>query len=565
MKLTRNRVSASLLGLLTLVLLQGCSSSGDGISAVPNPYVLPSGGVQVATMQTFGDSYSVRAAWGAPWNEMLAAQGRVQTLDNYAVGGAQAAVGLRNSFNVQIDRFQNTGVGIGDRDLTVAYFGYNDIGRGGSVDGLGIARAGYQLGVNRLIDAGATAGERRLFVTQIHDWSRNPRANPSVRGEVLAWNEFVANVANQSPNIVAVDLYTVFERVYQDPGAFGLVNVTDVNPSRAGVDFLYYDGLHFGTKGASIIARTYNHYLTRGWDWANSLAAGASAAGRLQQDIDRGLLSLQLQQSNEALEVFQLGPDAAESGMVLDFAMNRLPGNNTRLGVALLTEQQDFGNAFSPVADANGRLESTGVASYIRTDIGPINSKTQISALQHTRHDRAYDELMDFGIRNRANSSSWSVQQRFSSLFNLGGVTLAPWAGLTHHTLQLETDRHQSLYTSPTQVQASSYNTLMAGSGLNVVGHPISLAHGAELQLNASLSVEQNLYRDAVELSFTEAALSGVVQRESVDLGDMERRKMGMGAGLSLHNGLNVYLGYSVAEQDGQLADQGMLTISRRF
>jgi hypothetical protein len=516
-------------------------------------------------MRTFGDSYSISADWGAPWNEILVSSGRAQALDNYAVGGAQAAVGLGNSFNVQIDRFLNSGFGIGDRDLTVAYFGYNDIGLGGSIDQLGLARAGYQLGVNRLIDAGAIAGERRLFVTQIHDWSRNPRANPAVRGEVLAWNEFVANVANQSPNIVAVDLYTVFERVYQNPGAFGLVNVTDVNPGRAGIDFLYYDGSHFGTKGANIIARTYNHYLTRGWDWANSLAAGASAAGRLQQDIDSGLLSLQLEQSSEALEVFQLGPDAAESGMVVDFTMNRLPGNNSRLGLALLSEQQDFDNAFSSVSGADGTLYSTGLASYIRTDMGPISSKTQISALNHTRRDRAYDEVMDFGIRTRANSSSLSVQQRFSSLVKLGGVTLAPWAGFTHHSLEMETDRHQSLYTSPTQVQASGYNTLMAGSGLNVVGHPIALSHGAELQLNASLSVEQSLYRDSVELSFKEAALSGVVQKETVNLGDMERRKMGMGAGLSLHNGVNVYLGYSVAEQDGQLADQALLTISRQF
>ncbi|MRH79035.1 hypothetical protein GH984_10010 [Spiribacter sp. C176] len=565
MKANRKGAILSTLSLVGVLVVSGCSSSGDGVSAVPNPYVIPSGGVQVATMRTFGDSYSVPAGWGAPWNEMLVAQGRVQTLDNYAVGGAQAAVGLSNSFNVQIDRFQNTGVGIGDRDLTIAYFGYNDIGRGGSVDGLGIARAGYQLGVNRLIDAGAIAGERRLFVTQIHDWSSNPRVNPALKGEVVAWNDFVASVANQSPNIVAVDLFTVFERVYQDPAAFGLVNVTDVNPSRSSVDFLYYDGLHFGTKGASIIARTYNHYLTRGWDWANSLAAGASAAGRLQQDIDSGLLYLQLQQTNDSVEAFQLGPDSAESGMVLDFAMNSLPGKNSRLGVALLTEQQDFGNALSPVSDADGTLNSTGLASYIRADMGPISSKTQISALEHTRRDRAYDDLMDFGIRTRANSSSLSVQQRFSSLVNLGGVTLAPWAGFTHHTLEMDTDRHQSLYTSPTRVQASGYNTLMAGSGLNIIGHPISLAHGAELQLNASLSLEQSLYRDSIELSFTESALSGVVQKESVDLGDMERRKMGMGAGLNFHNGISVYLGYSVAEQDGELADQGLLSISRQF
>lgn len=538
-------------GFSVLMVLGGCSSGGSGITDVPNPYLQASGNVQVETLRALGDSYTVNSRRGS-WAETLVGQGRAQRLENYAEGGAQAAVGGPRSFNNQIDRLSTRSGAFGGRDLTVAYFGYNDMGRQGSGDGLAAAKAGYQTGVNRLINLGATSGERRLFITQVHDWSKNPGVNSALGGQVRDWNAFVANVANQSPNIVAVDLYTVFERVYANPGAFGLANVSTANRARSASDFLYYDDIHFGPRGANIIARTYNHYLTRGWNWANSLAAGSETAGQLQQDIDTGVFALRLQDDDaktNRVQAFHLGPTGAENGMVMEF--------DGHLGVAVLGLDQATG--------IGQQLNATGMASYWRQDLGSVEMRTQISALQQTQQQRSYDELIDFGVNQKRDIASWSVQQQISQLIKLDGLTFLPWAAISHHQLSLATDEHRSVYTSPTTVNVSDYQEILASGGLKAVGQPIALGDRTQLQLNAAISYEQSLYRDSVAVSFQETALPGVVQREEIALGAIERAKLNLGASLYLPMDWTVALGYSVIEQAGQQADAGMLTLTRQF
>jgi hypothetical protein len=535
------------------MLLGGCSSGGggSGIADVPNPYFQASGNVQVETLRALGDSYTVNSRRGS-WAEILAGQGRAKRLENYAEGGAQAAIGGPNSFNNQIDQLSTRSSALGGRDLTVAYFGYNDIGRQGSGDGLAAAKAGYQTGVNRLINLGATGGERRLFITQVHDWSKNPGVNSALGGQVRDWNAFVANVANQSPNIVAVDLFTVFERVYANPGAFGLANVSTANRARSASDFLYYDDIHFGPRGANIIARTYNHYLTRGWDWANSLTAGSSTANQLQQDINTGVFALRLR-SDDALtkrvESLALGPRGADKGMIVEL--------DGQLGIAVLGLDQGQG--------PKQKLDATGIAGYWRQEHSGIEALTQVSALRQGHKNRAYDEIVNFGVDQSRDVSSWSLQQHISHLIELDKLTFSPWAAISHHQLSLATDQHRSVYTSPTTVNVSDYQEILASGGLRAVGKPIALSDRTQLQLNAAISYEQSLYRDSVAVSFQETALPGVVQREEITLNAIERAKLNLGASLYLPMDWTVALGYSVTEQAGQQADAGMLTLTRQF
>lgn len=564
MKRFNGRQNAAFAVLSVGLFIAGCSSTDGNFSSVPNPYVTPDGsGTQVATMRVFGDSYSVSGSWGAPWSNELQAAGRVVSVDQYAVGGAQAGMGRNNSFNNQIDQYLTAGAPRGPRDLTVAYFGYNDIGRGGSGDGLANARAGYQLGVNRLVAAGAIEGDNRLFLTQIHDWSKNPGVNPAVGAEVLAWNDYVASVANQSSNFVAVDLYTVFENVYRDPGRFGLVNVTDVNPSRARVDFLYHDEIHFGAKGASIIARTFNHYLTRGWDWANSLSAGAEASAQLQRDLDGGLLFLQFQETfNDSTEplglrALNLGETGSNQGVLLDY--------NARVGVALFNRNQSLENQVVDNVANRRDLSSEGFAAYHNTTLAGISSRTQLSSLQHTQHASAYDGLIDRGVRQRVDSNSLAIQQQFSGILRVQGMAFAPWLGVTHRSVSMDDNTYRTLYTSRTHVSSDSYSELVLGNGVQMFGQPIALGYGNTLQLSGSFGVEQSLHRSDVSLQFAEAALPGVRQNETVSLPGFTRQTGGISARLALSQGVDITLGYSVTEENGDQSDLGMLTLTHQF
>ena len=138
---------------------------------------------------------------------------------------------------------------------------------------------------------GAADENRRLFVTQLHDWSKNPGVQDSTHDQVVAWNAYIAGIANSNPNIIAVDMYTAFERIFANPKAFGFNNVSTPDASRSAIDALFHDTTHFGTRGQTVIARVYEHYLTRGWEWSNTVAAGAESARRLGAEVDSGILA----------------------------------------------------------------------------------------------------------------------------------------------------------------------------------------------------------------------------------------------------------------------------------
>ncbi|MEX0374602.1 hypothetical protein [Spiribacter pallidus] len=558
-----------IISLLAGLTLAGCTSSGSDVASVPNPYVVETGGVQVATMRTFGDSYSTPGSYGLPWSDYLASLGRVQAVEPYAVGGAQAAVGLRNSFNVQVDRFLASGSPVGPRDLTVAYFGYNDIGRGGSVDGLGIARAGYELGVNRLLNAGVTAAGQRLFLTQIHDWSRNPGVNPAVAPEVQSWNAFVAGVANRSSSMVAVDLYTALNRVYADPARFGFVNVTDASRSRASVDYLYSDDLHFGARGATIIARTFNHYLTRGWDWANSLSAGASASQRLASDIDSGVVFMRFKDSGanplerRGLSLMPLGDAGDDRGLLLDYAAGADRG--LRLGMALVSDSVERQRLADDGITRQRDLASDGMAAYMALEKGMLQSTTQFNLMSHSHTGRGQDDLIARQISRDVSSRTYAMRQRLQAFMPMGGFTIAPWGSIGHQQQAMDDASYETLYTSRSTVTTGGYGQWLAGLGVEAYTPAFDLGRLGLLNITGSVGMRERLGNPHVDFTFEETALPGVSQVERVALGDLNERRAGLGARLDLSDTTSMEMGYARVERNDADTEQFDINFSMAF
>lgn len=560
--------------LLTLSsLMLGCSSSGGSggseMFSVTNPYApldsQRTSEVQVNTLRVFGDSYSAdTSSRGRTWSAFLVEKGVATQREVYAVGGASAAVNggsTSQSFLRQAQTWENRGAPIQAGDLTAVYFGYNDIWRTGSSDNLAAAKTGFAAGLNTLIGNGAATQDQRIFLTQIHDWSKNPGVEPIAQGDVLSWNAHIAQVANSSPNLMAVDLYTVFERVYQNPEQFGFTNVTDANPARAGVDYLYHDVRHFGTKGQALIARVYEHYLTRGWDWANSLNAGASASRRLAADVNSGLLNLSLTAENPTysgltVRAIDVAPLAQKDASDIQLEMTH-SGSLLAYGVSLLAESRDA-NSAALVAD--------GMTAHLRNTLANgTRAVTLFSMVDHDHTDLTNDFLTDDVVRNRFSGSSVSLQQTFLHPLVFGNFALVPWLSLDHAQHSLNAATLRSPYTSDAQFSATDYSELLGGAGVEAKFSELNLQRLGRLDLSGSLGFWQELWSHNPKVQITESALPGVVQRETIRSPSMQTTRLGLGAKLQLDPQTALELDFVLQNEPSGSQEFFGLSAIRRF
>lgn len=214
------------------------------------------------SLLVFGDSYTEDNRNRLPsWAQMLVANGDARSAANYAKSGATAEDGrngTRLHFKGQVDAWSKGRNGGTLADVTVVYLGYNDIKTRKS---LATAKADYTRQIDRLIAAGVTKAHRRLVLVQLHDWSRNP-ARSNTGGRVQEWNRHVVNVARARPNVQVLDLYTLFNRVFANPKAYGLTNVTKADRKNAATTALFIDPSHFGPRGREIIAQAVKSALS---------------------------------------------------------------------------------------------------------------------------------------------------------------------------------------------------------------------------------------------------------------------------------------------------------------
>jgi hypothetical protein len=560
--------------------------------------------VRVDDLRVFGDSYSELNYGGVTttWGTVLQRQGTVADLENYAIGGARAAPGFFNAFNRQLDNWENANSPIGAGDLTAVYFGYNDL----------TAREpererGYREGIDRLVAAGAAGGDRKLFVTLLHDWSRNPRTGGVTRADVRNWNDFVAGIANGNRNIIAVDLFTVFDRVYDDPARFGFSNVTTVDTANSDGTALYFDDLHFGDRGQEIIARVYRHYLTRGWDWANTLDAGGDTARQLNRDIDNGLLVLGLDAAAaeaplglntfvfgnggtgniRALSAggspddrpgFSTGAEAAASdpvrlgfseayataaeagGVALDFNLGRdRAGQARRLGLAV-SRYDDASSESRTASDLVQQQSSDAVSVYWQQQARGFEATTQFSFLQHQYADRSHDELLGHSGVTEHTGSTWAIDQKLARPTRAGRATFVPWASLGYQLHELDPYEAKSLYTSDVSFSGARASDVLGALGLDIRHEPIDLGGGKRLWLQAGASYMASLYREDVEVTMSEAALPGLSQQETIERRRIERFDLGLDAVLGLREDLNLRAAYAFSTD--RVDDEQLVRVS---
>ncbi|MBT9551239.1 MAG: hypothetical protein IV088_10355 [Hydrogenophaga sp.] len=595
--------SLSLIGLAVSALIAGCASSGGSAPSVANPYSSSGGSalgeVKVNTMRVFGDSYSdpnfTSSAGTINWATQMQARGTVTKSDIYAIGGARASYGEARAFDRQISNWESRGTGIADGDLTVVYLGHNDMGRNGSPDNnLTNAKKGYSDGVNRLIAAGAANDNRRLFVTQLHDWGRAPGVSSLASKQVIGWNNYIASVANATPNVIAVDMYTVFQRIFTDPAKYGFTNVSTADPSRSAIDALFNDATHFGNRGQDIITRVYQHYLTRGWDWANSVSAGADAAGRINQDIDNGTLVLGMAEQKALKPGFRLvplgmqGPQpfsftprnskvfqpfantqqgnaSAPSGLALDMNVGSdHNANSSRVGVAVF--QQDQARYLSTTALRNSKqFTSDAVSLYWNKPVSGWLLSSQLSHLDLNFSGNAQDDMVQRTLNNNSKGNTWSFENKLRYPMRSGMFNVTPWMSLTSQSHTLDPSLTSTLYTTDVMFSSNRVNEWLSGVGVDVQADPIALGGRKQLQFGGSLHHVSSLSRDTVTVSMQESGSPGVVQREIFPLAKIERTQLGLQAALSVAKNLQFTATYGTQLQDVKNTSSLMLKAHVRY
>lgn len=211
-----------------------------------------------------GDSYSSTRSklhTYAKWPTQLVAKGYARSIVDLARGGTTAADLGRPGrsdvcFRQAVDRWVAMGEPWGERDATVVYLGHLDLVayRRPGYETLERSRADYVRELDRLIAVGATGGHRRIVLVRSHDrgWNRSDR--PMIRQRTLDWNEWLADVAQARPGVVTADVFSVVDRLLEDPAAFGIDELRQPDQERSATTSLMFDNSHFGGRGQEVIA-----------------------------------------------------------------------------------------------------------------------------------------------------------------------------------------------------------------------------------------------------------------------------------------------------------------------
>jgi outer membrane lipase/esterase len=197
---------------------------------------------------------------------------------DFAFGGARVATdgsGLPPSLTMQVGQFLGATSGVAPSNaLYVIAGGGNDAdaalhaiaGGGNPTAVIGATAAAYAAATGNLIDELQAAGAQRIVVWDVPDVGKVPSVtalgpSASFLGTLLASTmnaALDARLALETPGVSLFDIFGLQDALIADPGAFGLVNVTDAcgAPSNAcdPATALYWDGLHPTATAHELIA-----------------------------------------------------------------------------------------------------------------------------------------------------------------------------------------------------------------------------------------------------------------------------------------------------------------------
>lgn len=589
----------------------------SGRDAMAGPYPMPTpeldavdiAGFYLPRVTSFGDSFSrVNRSVRDPatgryrrvlnWLEQSNRDGFTGAPAPYAVSGASAANipiynGQVNSFAQQVQRWSSNGRPLGPREATAVYFGNNDIkatDKLPTIASMQRSKNDYGAAVKRLISFGTTSGDRHTFLFLTHDWGRNPASNGDpglvLRQRSQNWNNYIKYFAKGRSNVVTVDLQTTFNRVYANPGAFGLDNVRTVDLDRSATTALYADPEHFGEKGQDIIEQVFLHYAARAYGYGTAASLGTRIADRVAGDVDRGIaLGVAAQPERERLgltaftvgEVRELRPaaedviagDPSRAGFAAAFHPDERPDGG--LGVSyVLSPDRSLGVVIGRYDDAvrtdlergseRASAVTDAVSVYLDQGLRGLAWRTRLTVADHSTDRLEHDALIDATSRSRFAGRTTEIAQRLGYPVEGEAAVVTPWLELTHRRQENDGFTVSNPYLSDVSYSATEAGETLAGVGLDARSRPIRLGKGASLFLHGGLAYTQSLARDDYRLRISEAAGVGADQVETIERDQLRQVTLDLGGQVEL--GQRLSLGAGLAwNEDLDLGREQAVTV----
>ncbi len=456
--------------------------------------------------------------------------------------------------------------------LTVVQLGLNDITQVYNTGELDNRWTFMRDQLDRLKAAGATAKGRRVFLILPHDVGKQPgwdsKEASALRTFSIRWATHLSQYATPPSNgFIAVDTLTFFDRVIANPADWGINGAADLFSGTR------FDAVYSET-GQRLLGGLVEHYLTQGWNWANTMDPGVSTTvPQLIDDIDNGLI-----------DAWQFAAEAEVP--VFGFAVGNARDEGVRTGFAE-----------RPAADARGfglgwRLDSTTALAFVHGEITTGMAYDDRRGEERARARGGYeglallrqgegwswtvqllwgrealtrssaDALSGQAVRGKTEARSLRLSQRLATAFELGSVTLAPWLGLDLARREVDGYAMDDPYVGRVRFGGATIEERTAEVGLRFIGPATVLEDVGALRLSGEIAWTHDFSDRTVALALTEGRTRRV---EQVELPSREALRLGLAASLVRENGLTLGADWAMVRGTNGTDQQVGLRLRYRF
>ncbi len=278
------------------------------------------------------------------------------------------------------------------------------------------------------------------------------------------------------------------------------------------------------------------HYLSEGWDWANTLTAGPDTVAQLNDDIDDGLITAFATDAERPSPFFAFGTaattpvEAPFSGLREEEADARTFGVGWRLsptlGVALVQGRDATAfrqRAAGAVEGARSEVRTAGLA--LVQELGGWTLEAGAQWWDEELARRRYDSFTATAARGGTEVRGRQLRARLSGSFALGGAWLRPFAAVTVGERRVDGYAMADPYVGTVRFGAVrlAERTVEVGARLAV---PLLPREDGGLWATASARLLADLGDHEVVVRITQGRLS---RRERVRLPDRSTLRAGMG------------------------------------